>query len=383
MKSPFILVVCLILMVLLVPKISFTEVRYSTSADWHAGEGSWPAGIAWGDVDNNGWTDFVTGVGIDLAATPDKIYFNYDGDISTSAGWTSEYTGFSACIQLGDLDNDGDLDMVVPGIGLINVVDPVSTVIFYNDGGFPANPDYYTDPTINVWSLGLGDIDGDGDLDMVLPDCGIAPDPRTLKIYYNNGGIFNTSPDWQSDNVYRSVDAQFADIDLDGDLDMVSYGHSGLQVFYNQNGILETTPSWTTNTVSGGFCIAFCDYDEDGDPDVALSGGTTSGFSIVQNDNGTLNPIPVWSCLLYPAAGVSWGDVDGDDDFDLVGCGWQNAPTGIFENVDGVFSADFVFSVDVPGWPQLAVLSDYDEDMLTEKRERPKCFCFLGRTKSL
>ncbi|MFH2037075.1 MAG: VCBS repeat-containing protein [Candidatus Zixiibacteriota bacterium] len=368
MKGKLIFVVCLILMVMVIsmPKTISAEVRFSTTADWMADLGNYPAGIAWGDIDNNGWLDFVTGVGIDVSKVPDKVYYNYNGHLSETAGWTSIYANYSACVQLGDLDNDGDIDMVVPGIGLINVVAPLSTVIYYNDNGFPAYPDYFTDPTINVWSMDLGDIDGDGDLDMVLPDGGIAPDSRTVKIYYNNGGVFNTSPDWQSDNKYKSVDAEFADIDMDGDLDMAVYGHSGLQVFYNQNGVLETTPSWTTYAVNDGFQLAFGDYDDDGDPDLALSGGTVSGFNVLRNDNGVLDSTPVWTCTLYISAGVSWGDVDGDGDLDLVGCGWQTNPIGIFENVDGVLSSDFVFSVNVPGWAQLAILGDYDEDMLME-----------------
>ena len=358
-----------LLMVFTIYGISNSEVLFSDTPDWQGGAGTWPSGIAWGDIDNNGWLDLVTGVGIDLSTLPDHVYYNYNGHLSTTAGWTSEYGGYSACVQLGDLDNDGDIDMVVPGVGLLGIVAPVSTVIYYNDNGFPANPDYFTEPTINVWSLDLGDIDGDGDLDMVLPDCGIAVNARSIKIYYNNGGTFNTTPDWESDLLYRSVDAEFADIDLDGDLDLVAYGYNGLQIFDNLAGVLETTPSWTTTAASGGFQIAIADYNNDNYPDIAVScgnsGGSIVGFSVFENVSGTVNTVVDWTNSTYQGAGVSWGDMDDDGDLDLVGCGWLNNPVGIFENVAGVLSDEFVWSENADG-TQLAILADYDEDMLVE-----------------
>ena len=70
-----------LLTVLAIFGIANGEVRFSSNPDWEAGVGTWPSGIAWGDIDNNGWVDFVTGVGIDLGTTPDNIYFNYNGHL--------------------------------------------------------------------------------------------------------------------------------------------------------------------------------------------------------------------------------------------------------------------------------------------------------------
>jgi hypothetical protein len=346
--------------------ISTGEVRFSDEPAWQADLGSWPAGVAWGDIDGNGWLDLVTGVGIDVGHSSDKVYFNYDGELSTTAGWVSEYIEHSNMVQLGDLDNDGDLDMYVPGGGSLYQDDPHPDVIYYNDNGLPAYPDWMSEPLL-VWSGDLGDPDGDGDLDIVVADCGSSYLARKVKMFYNNGGHFNTTHDWESDLTYAAVDAEFADIDLDGDLDLAITGLGfGIRIFYNHNGTIETSPSWATGSVFGGSQIAFGDIDGDGYLEMAVPGGISGGFHVFKNLNGTYNTTPMWSCFLYISCGVSWGDVDEDGDLDLAGCGWQNAPVGIFENIDGMLTDSYVWSVTVGGFPQLAIFADYDEDMLVE-----------------
>ncbi|UCD95582.1 MAG: VCBS repeat-containing protein, partial [Candidatus Zixiibacteriota bacterium] len=160
---------CVFLAVLIASNVGLSEIHLSSDVAWQVGVGTWPASLGWGDFDNNGWIDIVTGVGIDVDETPDAIYFNDETGLSTTPGWQSEYEGGSCLLYVGDLDNDGDLDLVVPSDGQLGTNFPQEQVIYYNNDGFPASPDWVSEP-LAAWSCVAGDADGDGDLDIVFPD---------------------------------------------------------------------------------------------------------------------------------------------------------------------------------------------------------------------
>ncbi len=355
-----------LLMVFTIYGISNSEVLFSNEADWQAGVGSWNAGIAWGDINGDDYIDLANAQGIDVYVASVLVYFNNNGHLSATPGWESDYNGYNCMLQLGDLDNDNDLDLVVPSVGKFGAYTPQLQTIYFNNNGFPANPNWSSDP-MNAWSAALGDPDGDGDLDIVFADGGGAG-ARTLKIFYNNGGEFNTSADWESDVFYNTIDAAFADIDLDGDLDLAITGIGwGVRVFYNYDGTLETTPSWGSGSgVNGGPHLAFGDINDDGYPDLAVTGGLGAGFVVLRNIGGTLETTPFWTSDPYNSCAVAWADADDDGDLDLAGCGWLNAPVGIFENDGGVLSTSYVWSETVGGTAQMVAWADYDQDMLVE-----------------
>ncbi len=121
------------------------------------------SGVALGDVDGDGWCDVFL-CGIDNGS---ELYRNLGGwkfeKITDSAGVGCRGLGSSGT-ALADLDGDGDLDLIVNTVGQ-------GTHLFINDGkahfaeiiqGAPLNPDRCGS------TVALGDIDGDGDLDLYV-----------------------------------------------------------------------------------------------------------------------------------------------------------------------------------------------------------------------
>jgi enediyne biosynthesis protein E4 len=119
------------------------------------------SGVAAGDVDGDGWVDLYF-CGLD---SDNRLYRNLgDGsfeDITAAAGvgWPGRDATGAA---FADLDGDGDLDLVVNSIG-------AGTGIFLNDG-----QGRFTE-TGQGWNIGRGgtsmalaDLDGDGDLDLYV-----------------------------------------------------------------------------------------------------------------------------------------------------------------------------------------------------------------------
>ncbi|MGB4803679.1 MAG: VCBS repeat-containing protein, partial [Anaerolineae bacterium] len=142
--------------------------------------------MAIGNLNNNDiWPDIV--VGNDQAAN--AVYFNDGtGHFAAKPKWPfgSEFEG-TRSLALGDLDRDGDLDLVVANFYAPNVV-------YFNDGSgqFTSERATYLGTIDNkTYSVALGDFDGDGALDIVAGTWATGPDIEFYElnnvVYLNNG----------------------------------------------------------------------------------------------------------------------------------------------------------------------------------------------------
>ncbi|MCA9623970.1 MAG: VCBS repeat-containing protein, partial [Myxococcales bacterium] len=83
------------------------------------------------------------------------------------------FTGFSNYIQLVDLDHDGDLDIIAPNCSGFIGTGAQAFEVYRNDGtGSFADYGFPLAGTKAVRQVATGDIDGDGDNDVVVPDAG-------------------------------------------------------------------------------------------------------------------------------------------------------------------------------------------------------------------
>lgn len=161
-----------------------------------------------------------------------------------------------------DLDQDGNQDLVV------RLNDPEGSIQWFrNEGnGFFAVQTIATD--LGGVDVGLpfdfGDIDSDGDIDMVFANR--EPSPTTLLI--NDG---NQSFSKQTLTTRTTVDAKLADLDADGDLDVVVYA-SDLVWYRNDGGLQFTERVINADISASGFgTLSLADIDRDGDLDLGVT----------------------------------------------------------------------------------------------------------------
>ena len=152
---------------------------------------------------------------------PSRVYYN-DGtgtftdstqqlgvDVGNSTGYD-----FTVSISLGDMNGDGDLDLVAGNRGGLGATD---SRIYFNNGAGIFSDSLQRLGDLFVSSTELGDIDNDGDLDLVLGDHSRSGN----KLFLNNGaGVFTIDTQRLGTNDTYAV--LLADFDQDGDLDLAS-----------------------------------------------------------------------------------------------------------------------------------------------------------------
>uniref|UniRef100_UPI0032E0335F SwmB domain-containing protein n=1 Tax=Azospirillum argentinense TaxID=2970906 RepID=UPI0032E0335F len=227
----------------------------------------------------------------------------------------------------------------------------------------------------------LVDIDGDGDLDLVTGSSG-----ASVQFYRNVGTSAAPSFTFVGTNPYGLVNATygtptFGDLDGDGDLDLLLGNGSGLTVVYRNVGTA-TAPSFTMvgtsafgiGQVGGGYAkAALWDLDGDGDLDLLL-GGNDGSLTVYRNVGTSAAPsFTVVGTNLYGLEDVgfastpSFVDIDNDGDLDVL-VGNFEGNTVVFRNVGTDAAPSFTlvgtnpFGLGDVGTAALPVFADLDGD---------------------
>ena len=283
-----------------------------------------PAAV-WGDVDNDGDLDLL--LGGDGATA---IWRNDNGSIGTNV------TAHLADTSLGDaalidVNNDGFLDAFVTG-------GSGASYLYLGDGS-GSFKEVLPSPLAQLTrsAVAWGDADNDGDIDALLmgtPSLNFIDNPQMYTFINWGGTAFATSP-WFSPAL-RDGAAVWVDIDNDGDNDLIitgstTFNPSGSQtlIYRNDNGILTPIPH---NLPAVSFnALAVADFDLDGNPDLLISGNGPTGAltKLFRNDgNGNFTEVPT-SLPQLSSPAIAWGDYDGDGYPDLLLTGATNVALNV------------------------------------------------------
>ncbi len=233
-------------------------------------------GVArWIDYDGDGWLDVVTcGLGVSLAGDSTRLFHNDTTGTFTEV--PSHLPGFAASdISVVDFDMDNDMDFFLTG-GTLSVSTFPVTKLYRNDGA-----GNYTEVPSPFKNLSTGtskwaDYDHDGDPDLLYDGIDSTFVTGHTMLYRNDGaGNFTLiNANLPGSGEPGSVD--WADIDNDGDLDILLGGPTTLLRNDANNSFVDITPADFPPSVPN----SFADIDNDGDQDILFG----SSSAIFRND---------------------------------------------------------------------------------------------------
>jgi flagellin len=274
------------------------------------------ASLQLGDVNGDGVLDMVfnntTGISTRLGAGNGTF-----GNAISSAG------GTSTVFALGDLNGDGKVDIVSSGYDS-TLYAPVTTIRLGNGNGtFSLGATYLGSGEGNP-DIKLGDLNNDGILDIVL----LATDSPAVDIRLGTGtGQFGSSSSLSvaSDSPTSLV---LGDINGDGNLDILVGGHDeyngSVEVTLGRgNGTFQSTT--TTYSYANEYvqALALGDLNGDGILDLTTAGGYNSGAMSVRlgTGTGTFRTATSYATEATVSTGVALGDLNSDGVLDILTTG--------------------------------------------------------------
>gem|GEM_PF-6305347 len=430
----------------------------------------------WGDIDNDGDLDvLISGQESEGFSPRFSMYLNNDGDFTYSP-LSASLNDNNSNATFGDFDNDGDLDLLRAQYTGSNSSSVSSDILSIVDPNLPGSPGIgqvlYFAANIPISEAIWGDLDNDGDMDAVIPN----PSSNSYRLYtYGGGQLFDTGYDLDTLSGHEII---LADYDNDNDIDFLVTGNgkacvhrnnisskndipnppaetsqllsnnreqvllswgpgndeetstaglaynvrvgtssqsndvatsmalaNGQRTIIDPNTIIHSrnwtvtnlepsTYYWSVQTLDntqgssafseeGVFSTLFSrndhivgtldqfgsvewgDYDNDNDLDILVTNdqsGSSTKTSIYRNDSGEF--VDINANLLGASSGATWADYDNDGDLDVLIYGLENAigsfDTKLYQNDFGrYFETDIVFPSNF--WLS-AQWGDYDND---------------------
>ncbi|EDP95952.1 T9SS type A sorting domain-containing protein [Kordia algicida OT-1] len=310
-------------------------------------------------------------------------YSNTDGLGNYSTRNPISSTALSANhVDYADIDGDGDLDLVSSSHG-------DNKVAWYENtdgqGNFSNLQNIISNTNEKPRNVFAVDMDGDTDNDVLFYSYLDSTTDEYQLIWIENDGsgnftqqhIFETTMD-------DIIKIAYADVDDDGDMDVISGEENSTLVLYKNNGDGTFAPRIVFSQPGTSYILSLQVADVDGDDDIDILASYNNNEIIWHENTDGLGDLTTKHVIVesmhYPAA-IFAADIDGDTDVDVLYANRFYDEVGYFINTDGQGTFDApVITSEIPQNPSIIYSLDVDEDgdmdMITNSEEGQKFVWF-------
>lgn len=290
------------------------------------------------DIDNDNDLDLFSSVLFNDISLKSTIAFRVNRGSNDFEFVTDDYlnsldVGSRSVPELVDIDGDNDLDLFIGGESLND-----GSIYFYENIGTATQPAFslitqnYFEITGELsLSPAFGDLDNDGDFDLLVADTfnGInyyenTGDKFTAE-FTDRGKLLNSLGDNLNPGVYAKI--KLVDAEGDSDLDLISGNFNGEIKFYRNIGTTEDYSyqedgEYINISIDANYSYAtLTDYDNDSINELFV-GSDTGILHLYENDSNTnpnflLNDDSFLKNNFGSEPNIIFGDVDGDNDEDI------------------------------------------------------------------
>jgi len=320
--------------------ISFEHYNAATEGRWLPE--TMGSGVAFFDYDNDEYPDlyFVNGAPIgqgETQAPTGRLYHNLrDGgfeDVTTGSGLDESFFGMG--VAVGDLENDGLLDLAVTGVDRVRIYRNLGEGQFRN-----VTDEVGIDCRGFGASLAFLDYDRDGFLDLFI----------TRYVVWSPEGDIPCSPD----GVHRT----YCTPEVYPAITNCLFRNTGGKRFENvsRKAGLDELPGKALGLVT-------VDSNDDGWPDLVVANDTVGNFLLVNQGDGTFLDVGIESGIAYSESGaarggmgIDSGDIDGDGLVDIVIGNLSQEMSAYFRGIESGYFMDDAAQVGI-GLPTLMTLA--------------------------
>ena len=366
--------------------ISGVGVSFGSSVDLEEAGG----GVSFCDFDGDGWDDITY-----ATVEGEEVYFykNNNGTFELIDLGINDTYRTKQVIWI-DYDSDGDKDFFATSILGFNK-------FYRNDGNMSftditATCGLFTDNKY-TWGASFGDIDNDGDLDVIICNRDVVTANQYNYLYRNDSGVFLDITDAAGLSLFNllSLTASFFDYNNDGYQDIYISNDKYTQInrLYKNDGdgtFTDVSVSSGAGVAVNAMSTAIGDYNNDGWFDIYVTNTWEGNIFLKNNGDGTFSDVATNNGTLMES--IAWGavflDANNDADLDLYvssmitgslpdalpsafyendGAGNYSIPSGIgFANDTRISFSNAIGDFNNDGYPDIIVMNDTENNFLWE-----------------
>ena len=258
-------------------------------------------------------------------------------------------------VAIGDLNGDGDLDLAVAN----QDSDNISVLLGNGDGSFQSAVNYGVG--VGPQSVAIGDLNEDGDLDLAVAN----RNSNNVSVLLGNGdGSFQSAVYYHDSESPKSVAIGDLNGDANPDLAIANYGENNVSVLLgNGDGSFQSAVYYDAGYASTS--VAIGDLNGDTNPDIVV---TNYGYGpalqevavLLGNGDGSFQSAVYYRVGLGPLS-VAIGDLNGDPNPDLAVASQDSGNVSVLlGNGDGSFQN--ALSYDINALPRSVAIGDLNGD---------------------